>query len=149
MQVEGLSANQTSTYQLQYVNPLGVVTAAQNLPTDSTGATGYATFTPESWYWSIRATFIHETKHVASYVARVVNGTGNFEVSWLEEGTARHAEEIWARQIYGAAWKGNARYGSDAAPGNPGLAALGPQHDVDPMDGAAVAALATSIGAAL
>jgi phosphoribosylamine---glycine ligase len=36
-----------------------------------------------------------------------------------------------------------------AAPGNPGLAELGPQHDVDPMDGDAVAALATSIGADL
>ncbi|MDQ3264414.1 MAG: Ig-like domain repeat protein [Myxococcota bacterium] len=36
-QAHGLSANQTSTYQLQYVNPLGVVTAAQNLPTDTSG----------------------------------------------------------------------------------------------------------------
>ena len=33
-----------------------------------------------------------------------------------------------------------------AAPGNPGIAAFAPVHDVDPMDGAAVAALATKLG---
>jgi len=36
-----------------------------------------------------------------------------------------------------------------AAPGNPGIAAVATLHDVDPMDGAAVAALAASIGAEL
>jgi hypothetical protein len=80
--------------------------------------TGYGSFTPDSWYWSIRATFIHETKHVASHAARVVNGA-NFENSWLEEGTARHAEELWARQaVYNVAWKANTGYGSAAAPGS-------------------------------
>ncbi|NRQ49412.1 phosphoribosylamine--glycine ligase [Aeromicrobium stalagmiti] len=33
-----------------------------------------------------------------------------------------------------------------AAPGNPGIAAVATLHDVDPMDGAAVAALATTLG---
>ena len=33
-----------------------------------------------------------------------------------------------------------------AAPGNPGIAAIATLHDVDPMDGAAVAALAGSLG---
>ncbi|WP_310525973.1 phosphoribosylamine--glycine ligase, partial [Nocardioides sp.] len=33
-----------------------------------------------------------------------------------------------------------------AAPGNPGIAAVASLHEVDPMDGAAVAALATSLG---
>lgn len=33
-----------------------------------------------------------------------------------------------------------------AAPGNPGIAAFAPVHDVDPMDGAAVADLATRLG---
>lgn len=33
-----------------------------------------------------------------------------------------------------------------AAPGNPGIAAIATLHDVDPLDGAAVAALATSLG---
>jgi phosphoribosylamine--glycine ligase len=36
-----------------------------------------------------------------------------------------------------------------AAPGNPGIAGVATLHDVDPMDGAAVAALAVSIGADL
>lgn len=36
-----------------------------------------------------------------------------------------------------------------AAPGNPGIADVATLHDVDPLDGAAVAALATSIGADL
>lgn len=36
-----------------------------------------------------------------------------------------------------------------AAPGNPGIAAIATLHDVDPLDGSAVAALATSIGADL
>jgi phosphoribosylamine---glycine ligase len=36
-----------------------------------------------------------------------------------------------------------------AAPGNPGMAAVATLHDVDPMDGTAVAALATGIGADL
>ena len=33
-----------------------------------------------------------------------------------------------------------------AAPGNPGIAAVATLHDVDPMDGAAVAALADELG---
>ena len=36
-----------------------------------------------------------------------------------------------------------------AAPGNPGMAAVATLHPVDPMDGAAVASLASSIGADL
>ena len=36
-----------------------------------------------------------------------------------------------------------------AAPGNPGIGALAQLHDLDPSDGAAVAALATSLGAGL
>jgi hypothetical protein len=87
-------------------------------PTDSTGASGYATFTPDSWYWSIRATFVHESKHVASFAARVANGAPN-ESAWLEEGTARHSEELWARSaVYNVGWKANTGYGSAAAPGS-------------------------------
>jgi hypothetical protein len=79
--------------------------------------TGYDTFTPDFWYWSIRATFIHETKHVASAARRVVNNAP-FENAWLEEGTARHAEELWARSaVYNVGWKGNTGYGSAGAPG--------------------------------
>jgi hypothetical protein len=75
--------------------------------------TGYASFTADQWYRTIRSTFIHETKHVASFVARTLNGAPQLEQSWLEEGTARHAEELWARQtVYDLPWKGNHGYGS-------------------------------------
>jgi len=78
--------------------------------------TGFASNTPDSWYRTIRSTFIHETKHVASQAARVASGA-SFEQSWLEEGTARHSEELWARgSIYNVAWKGNTGYGSAATP---------------------------------
>jgi len=83
----------------------------------STG-TGYASFTPDSWYWSIRATFIHETKHAAAYSARVANGAP-FEAGWLEEGTARHSEELWARNsVYNVGWKANTGYGGPSAIGS-------------------------------
>jgi hypothetical protein len=85
----------------------------------SVAGTGYASNTPDYWYWTIRSTFIHETKHVASQAARVAAGSATQEQQWLEEGTARHAEELWARNsIYNVAWKGNTGYGSAAAPGS-------------------------------
>jgi hypothetical protein len=84
-------------------------------PTDATP--GYGTSaTADSWYRTVRSTFIHESKHVASMAARTANGAP-LEVAWLEEGTARHAEELWARtSIYNVAWKGNTGYGSAASP---------------------------------
>jgi hypothetical protein len=82
-------------------------------------AAGYASGTLDSWFWSIRGTFIHETKHVASHAARVAGGAASFEESWLEEGMARHSEELWAREaVYNVAWKANTGYGSAAAPGS-------------------------------
>ncbi|HEU4559080.1 MAG TPA: IPT/TIG domain-containing protein [Longimicrobium sp.] len=86
------------------------------LPTDN--ATGYSTLTPQNWYRTIRSTFIHESKHLASYVARVENGAP-FEAGWLEEGTARHSEELWIRTaVDPMAWKANNGYGSAANPIN-------------------------------
>jgi hypothetical protein len=71
---------------------------------------------PEHWRRSMRSTVIHEVKHIASQGARVSIGA-SFEASWLEEGTARHAEELWARSaIYGVGWKANTGYGSAANP---------------------------------
>jgi uncharacterized protein YjdB len=80
---------------------------------------GYTTGTPDQWFRQIRSTFIHEAKHVASHAARVANNASSYEVSWLEEGTARHAEELWSRMaVYSVPWKGNTGYGSAAAPGS-------------------------------
>jgi len=75
--------------------------------------------TADYWYRTIRSTFVHETKHVASMAARVANDAPAFEVSWLEEGTARMAEEMWGREaVYDMAWEGNHGYGSAANPKN-------------------------------
>ncbi|HLM69739.1 MAG TPA: hypothetical protein VK358_19505, partial [Longimicrobium sp.] len=85
----------------------------------STG-TGFGTVgTPDYWYRTIRSTFIHETKHVVSMAARVANGASSLEASWLEEGTARHSEELWMREaVDNVAWKGNTGYGSAVNPIN-------------------------------
>ncbi|HEU4881658.1 MAG TPA: IPT/TIG domain-containing protein [Longimicrobium sp.] len=86
----------------------------------TTTGTGFGTVgTADYWYRTIRSTFIHESKHVASMAARVANSTGNLEESWLEEGTARHSEELWMRQaVDNVAWKGNTGYGSAGNPIN-------------------------------
>jgi IPT/TIG domain len=85
----------------------------------STG-TGFGTVgTPDYWYRTIRSTFIHESKHVVSMGARVANGASFLEEAWLEEGTARHAEEMWMREaVDNVAWKANTGYGSAANPIN-------------------------------
>jgi hypothetical protein len=62
-------------------------------------------------------TVVHEVKHIASMASRV-SRNAPFEQSWLEEGTARHAEEVWARQaLHHAAWKGNSGFGTAASNG--------------------------------
>lgn len=72
---------------------------------------------PDGWYNFMGRTVIHEVKHVASMAARVANGAP-YENGWLEEGTARHAEEVWARQaLHRAAWKGNHGWGTAATNG--------------------------------
>jgi hypothetical protein len=82
-------------------------------------ASGFSGNTPENWYRTIRSTFIHEVKHVASQAARVANGSPVWEQAWLEEGTARHSEELWMRNaVDNQAWKSNIPYGTLANPIN-------------------------------
>jgi hypothetical protein len=72
---------------------------------------------PDGWYNFMGRTVVHEVKHIASMAARVANGAP-FEQSWLEEGTARHAEEVWARQaLHHSLWRGNNGYGTAASNG--------------------------------
>ncbi|MES2524890.1 MAG: Ig-like domain-containing protein [Gemmatimonadota bacterium] len=67
---------------------------------------------PDGWFNFMARTVVHEVKHIASHSARVANGAG-FEVSWLEEGTARHAEEMWVREsLHKTAWKANNVFGT-------------------------------------
>lgn len=73
--------------------------------------TGFSTNTPDSWLRSMRKTVVHEVKHIASFGARLTNGATTLEESWLEEGMAREAEEVWLRDnIYRTPWKGDAIY---------------------------------------
>jgi hypothetical protein len=78
--------------------------------------TGFGELTPENWYSNLRIGIIHEAKHLASLSARVASDAP-IDDPWLEEGTARHAEELWAREVlYGAPWKGNTGYGGESDP---------------------------------
>ena len=71
-----------------------------------------ATETPDEWRRSMRSTVIHEAKHLASFAERFVRSTP-FEEAWLEESTARIAEELYSRTFEnGGGWKTNVGYAS-------------------------------------
>ena len=72
-------------------------------------AAGRGQGTRDTWLWGIRSTIIHEVKHITSFAERL-SRNAPFEELWLEEGLARHAEEQYARGIYGVPWKGNTGY---------------------------------------
>jgi len=63
--------------------------------------TGYSANTPARWYRRVRATVIHETKHLARAAERIARGSSVTEETWLEESSARIAEELWGRLAYG------------------------------------------------
>lgn len=72
----------------------------------------------DGWFYFMARTVVHEVKHVASHGARVANNAPAYEQSWLEEGTARHAEEVWVRgSLHRVAWKGNTGWGTAASGG--------------------------------
>jgi hypothetical protein len=71
----------------------------------------YDVTTPPGWYNQIRGTLIHESKHITALAEKFSRATYPLlEQSWLEEGTAQIASELYARTIYGTAWKGDATY---------------------------------------
>ncbi|MBA4071677.1 MAG: hypothetical protein C0497_07555 [Gemmatimonas sp.] len=87
-----------------------------SVPTGA-GTSLESTANPGGWYNFMGRTVIHEVKHIASMAVRMANGAP-FEASWMEEGTARHAEEVWARQaLHHTAFGGNAGYGTAASNG--------------------------------
>ena len=87
-----------------------------SVPT-STGSNLESSAPPDGWYNFMSRTVVHEVKHIASMTARVENNAP-FEVSWLEEGTARVAEEVWARAaLHHTAFGANSGYGTAAANG--------------------------------
>lgn len=73
---------------------------------------------PDGWFYFMGRTVVHEVKHIVSVAARVNNNSPVSEASWLEEGTARHAEEIWVREsLHHVPWKGNTGFGTAATNG--------------------------------
>ncbi len=74
-------------------------------------ATGYAnTDTKDFWLRLIRATVIHEVKHITAFGTRLLTLSLPLEeLSW-EEGMARNAEELYSRTFYGTAAKANTGY---------------------------------------
>jgi hypothetical protein len=104
-------------------NTIGFMTGCNfasrsQLPSSNQAAVFYARLpllfeTTAGWQQQVRATLVHETKHLAAYAERFARaGSGNpvLEETWLEEATARAAEELYARTFSGATWKGNAGY---------------------------------------
>ncbi|HUG40633.1 MAG TPA: Ig-like domain-containing protein [Longimicrobiales bacterium] len=79
----------------------------------TSAATGYSAGTVGGWKRTMRSTVIHEVKHILSFASRISQaGDGHpyFEHSWLEEATARLAEEFYARAKYGYSQNGNTQY---------------------------------------
>ncbi len=68
----------------------------------TTLATEFVPGSRSRWLHEIRATLAHELKHVVSYAERIVLDQP-VEEAWLEEATARHAEELYARAVLGTA----------------------------------------------
>jgi hypothetical protein len=78
------------------------------------GSNLQSTASPDGWFSFMARTVVHEVKHIASLATRLDNNA-SFEQSWLEEGTARHAEELWVRtHLHRVPWKGNTGFGTAA-----------------------------------
>lgn len=72
------------------------------VPTDP--ASGYGNgvaLTRANWYRLVRATVVHETKHLIAFATRSLAGEERLEDRWLEEGSALIAEELYARVVFG------------------------------------------------
>ena len=81
------------------------------VPTVATGSFLNPSTLP-GWRANIPGTIIHEVKHITADVEKLTNpAVTTLEESWLEEGTAQIATELYARTKYtGASWKSNAEY---------------------------------------
>ena len=74
-----------------------------------TGAGFSGPFTREVWRWLIRRYLVHEGAHLAVFAERIARGVPPLD-PWLQESVASVVEELWARRLYGAAWKGDLDY---------------------------------------
>jgi hypothetical protein len=98
---------------------------------------GDAPGTTQRWMREVRGTIAHEMKHVVSYAERLARGQ-LLEDVWLEEATARLAEELFARAVYGTQQLGNhgfsATLACEVAPGG-GTCADGPRAMLPHLEG--------------
>jgi hypothetical protein len=85
------------------------------VPTDP--ATGYGTSgriaftgTKDMWRHVVRGTIIHEVKHDASFAERFARNAQTFEETWMDEGQAVTAQEIFARSTNSFAARSNVNY---------------------------------------
>ena len=69
-------------------------------------------FTRDAWLHIIRSTVAHETKHIASMAEHFARQAPQLEESWLEEGTAMIAMELYARTVTQLKWKSANGYNS-------------------------------------
>jgi len=77
--------------------------------TDTSSTSTSLSGRPE-WLRQMPATMIHEAKHIVSYAERLSRGATVFEQTWLEEGTAQVASELFGRTLHGNGWRGDAGY---------------------------------------
>ena len=80
----------------------------------TSGTAGYANGeTRDSWLRQMRATVVHEVKHIAAFAERRARGLSLDpllnDIAW-EEGMARIAEELYARTFYQAGPRADLRY---------------------------------------
>lgn len=61
------------------------------------------------WRAAVRGTIAHELKHIVGFAERIARGQP-LEESWLEEATARHAEELFTRALTGITATADAGY---------------------------------------
>ncbi len=104
-----LAATTTCDLRQPIVHPASNVGEFVYAQVPTSAAAGSARGTRARWMSEIRGTIAHEMKHVVSYTERIVRNLP-LEEDWLEEATARHAEELFARAIYGTAQLANRGY---------------------------------------
>lgn len=104
-----LGAVVTCDFYSRAVFPASNVGEVMYLQVPTSLAAGMAPGTRDRWRYEIRGTVVHELKHVVGFAERIVRGQP-LEELWLEEATARHAEELFARALLGTNPLGDAGY---------------------------------------
>jgi hypothetical protein len=106
--------------QVNRAGNLGLISACDFSPAGTKGNFGefvYSALLPSTFPNAAAVLFqqqlmviAHEMKHLAAFEWRFTH-QAPLESTWMEEGLAEHAEELWARNfVYRVPWKGNTGY---------------------------------------